>query len=369
MNADDVRKIAEEAMAANGHAKIDATDLGIRSLAELIAEEANAPDPHSLVEQVLRSDDYGPYAGKPKVGKTWLASEFGISIATGTKFVDNYETHRGRVLFFAGEGGRSRTLRRLSAVAAAKGIELGDIDDLRVSLKAPAIHEDAVRQALADELERWPADLIIGEPFYLMGRGVGRGQLNEIGAVLYASQEVAQDAGSALLLGDHWNKGGEGIGAQRITGAGMHEWGRVLINGIVTDQQTDLAKRATSVDVRWDVAGELADFGFKIRRQVRPTDPNDPASPLIYSCQFLGEHDPSTTSVLSEEANALLRELRAKQASESRPAKSNDIRIAAKIDGRRASDFWKELEQVGMIDRTEGQAGKSFDVWLTQDED
>lgn len=226
-----------------------------------------------------------------------------------------------------------------------------------------------MRQALADELEHWPADLIIGEPFYLMGRGVGRGQLNEIGAVLYASQEVAQDAGSALLLGDHWNKGGEGIGAQRITGTGMHEWGRVLINGIVTDQQTDLAKRATSVDVRWDVAGELADFGFKIRRQVRPEDPNDPASPLLYSCRFLGEHDPSTTSVLSEEANALLRELRAQGANESRPAKSNDIRIAAKVDGRRASDFWKELEQVGMIDRTEATSGKAFDVWLTQDED
>lgn len=343
--------------------------LGIRSLAELIAEEEAAPDPRFLVEPFLLSDDYGAYAAKPKVGKTWLVSDLSVSLGTGTPFLGHYSVPSGRVLFFAGEGGRRRVLRRLDAIARSRGINLADIKELRVSLKAPQVGEEATRRALSEELAAHPADLIIGEPFYLMGRGVGRSQLNEIGAVLGACQEVAQDADSALLIGDHWNKGGldRGHGAERITGAGMHEWARVLINGMVEDSKLDIERGGTVVTLRWDISGELPDSGFKVRRSVWPDDKADPRSRLNYDCRFLGEHDPSTMTVLSEDASKILMELRARKADEFNPARSNDVRGSANVDSRRASDAWKELEALGKIDRTTTN-GSAFEVWLTEEE-
>jgi hypothetical protein len=343
--------------------------LRVQSLADLRAEEAAAPPARWLVQNWLRSDDYGAYAAAPKVGKTWLATELAVSGTTGTRLFGRYPMDQIRVLLFAGEGGRGRVLRRLDAIARERGIDLGDIDGLRVSLKAPQVTTDDVRHAIADELEAFPADLILGEPFYLMGRGVGRGQLNEIGAVLGACQELAQDADAALFVGDHWNKGGQGIGADRITGAGMHEWSRVVINGMLEDRRVDVVTKETLADVRWDVSGEMADIGFKMRRLVRPDDPDDPNSRLVYRCDFLGEHDPGTTSMLSEDAMKLLMEMRAQGADETRPAWAKDVRARAGVDTKRATDAWQELEIAGRIDSTPRSNGRSFQVWMTEGED
>ena len=311
----------------NGQQPSEASRLGVFSIRELLSAEAEAPDPRYLVDPFLQSDDYGTYAALPKVGKTWFASDLAFSGASGTPLFGALTVPQIDVLMFAGEGGRRRVLRRLDAIGRARGIELGDVSRLRVSLKAPVVGDAEVRRMISAELKAHPAALIIGEPFYLMGRGVGRGQLNEIGAVLGACQEIAQEAGSALLLGDHWNKGGVGIGADRITGAGMQEWSRVMINGIVEDSRLDLEARSTTVDLRWDVSGEMPDYGFKIRRRVQPEDPRDPASRLIYEVAFQGEHDPLTTSSLSEDALKLLMELRGRKASEDTPARSADVRV------------------------------------------
>lgn len=354
----------------NGQQPIgEGSRLGVFTVREMLAAEAEAPVPRFLVDPFLQSDDYGTYAALPKVGKTWFASDLAFSGATGTPLFGALVVPEIDVLMFAGEGGRRRVLRRLDAIARSRGIELEDVRRLRVSLKAPVVGDEETRRLLSEELEAHPADLIIGEPFYLMGRGVGRGQLNEIGAVLGACQEIAQDASSALLLGDHWNKGGVGIGADRITGAGMQEWSRVMINGIVEDSRLDLDTRSTTVDIRWDVSGEMPEYGFKIRRTVRPEDPLDPSSRLIYEVAFQGEHDPLTTSSLSEDAFKLLVELRGRKASEDNPARSNDVRSGAKVDSRRATEAWGELVDANKIDHTLRNSGKAFDVWLIEEEE
>jgi hypothetical protein len=336
-------------------------------MADLLARDAATEPAAQLIERVLMQDDYGTYAGRPKVGKTWLATDLAISAATGTPWFGHFATARVPVLMFAGEGGRRRLLRRLDAVAQSRGIDIRDIDLLRVSLRAPVMTDGGIRDAMACELYEHPAALIMAEPFYLMGRGIGRNQLNEIGAVLGACQEVAEEAGAALLLGDHWNKGGAGIGADRITGAGMQEWSRVIINGLLEYRQADQTTGGTVAQVRWDVSGEMPDLGFKIRRSVTPEDRSDPYSRLVYDCRYLGEHDPSTTAALSEEAERLLTELRSRGADETHPARASDVRASAGVPSKRASDFWNELHACGLIESTgRGRSGTTFHVWPTE---
>ena len=343
-------------------------NLGIRTVVELVAEEADAPDSKALVAPMLWSDDYGVYAAKPKVGKSWLAQDLAVSLTTGTPFLEHYPVDGASVLMFAGEGGRRRVLRRLEAIVRSRGGELGDLANLHVSLLAPVVNDAVVRDAMTEALTEHPADLIIAEPFYLMGRGVGRSQLNEIGAVLGVLQELAQEARAALLIGDHWNKGGEGIGAQRITGAGMAEWARVLFNGLVDDSRTDTQTRATTVDLRWDVSGEMADFGFKYRREVWEDTPGAPASRLNYRCTFLGEHDPSTETVLLEDALKYLHEARKVDAREVTPAKHTDVYKGAGMDGRRGSEALKQLVALGKMDHGAKVNGTTYDVWILEED-
>ncbi|HTE70146.1 MAG TPA: hypothetical protein VK942_15530 [Actinomycetes bacterium] len=62
----------------------------------------------------------------------------------------------------------------------------------------------------------------------LAAAGASGSNLYDMGAVLQAIQGVCQHAGCALLVVTHWNKTGDGRGADRISGAGPAGWARVI---------------------------------------------------------------------------------------------------------------------------------------------
>jgi AAA domain len=85
----------------------------------------------------------------------------------------------------------------------------------------------------------WPADGVLaaqekaGKTWAALDLAVsvasGRPWLDhDMGAVLQAIQGVCQHAGCALLVVTHWNKTGDGRGADRISGAGPAAWARVI---------------------------------------------------------------------------------------------------------------------------------------------
>ena len=58
-----------------------------------------------------------------KAGKSWNTSEAAVALASGTPLFDRFAVDEpGPVLMFCGEGGEGNILRRLRAVAEAKGL-------------------------------------------------------------------------------------------------------------------------------------------------------------------------------------------------------------------------------------------------------
>jgi hypothetical protein len=112
-----------------------------------------------------------------------------------------------------------------------------------------------------------------------------------MGAVLQAIQGVCQAAGCALLVVTHWNKTGDGRGADRISGAGPAAWARVICSVAVHYRGSD-PEGASMVLLGVElIGGEIADTRFRIRRRVRADDPSDLGAPLSYSVEVLAADD------------------------------------------------------------------------------
>jgi AAA domain len=145
--------------------------------------------------------------------------------------------------------------------------------------------------AIQQELAAHPAALVVLDPLYLAAAGASGSNLYDMGAVLQAIQGVCQHAGCALLVVTHWNKTGDGRGADRISGAGPAAWARVICSVSIQHRGSDpdgASRVLLGVEL---IGGEIADTRFRIRRRVRADDPNDLASSLAYAVEVLADDE------------------------------------------------------------------------------
>ena len=186
-------------------------------------------------------------------------------------------------------------VRRIEAIATNKGADLDQLaDQLRLCFRVPRLAAPGVGAELAAvqaELAAHPAALVILDPLYLAAAGASGSSLYDMGAVLQAVQGVCQQAACALLVVTHWNKTGDGKGADRISGAGPAAWARVICSVSIDYRGSD-DDGASKILLGFElIGGEIADTRFRVRRRVRAEDPADLGSPLSYSVEVLAADD------------------------------------------------------------------------------
>jgi AAA domain-containing protein len=278
---------------------LPATELTIRSYREVAAQVAAAGEPRWLIQGLWPADAYGVLAAQEKAGKTWAALDLAVSVACGRPWLEHFACpNPGPVLVFLGEGGERATVRRIEAIAASKGADLAEVANrLRLCFRVPRLAAPGAGSeltAIQEELEAHPAALVVLDPLYLAAAGASGSNLYDMGAVLQAIQGVCQTAGCALLVVTHWNKTGDGRGADRISGAGPAAWARVICSVSIDHRGSDddgSSRVLLGVEL---IGGEIADARFRIRRRVRADDPADLSAPLSYSVEVLAadeDHD------------------------------------------------------------------------------
>jgi AAA domain len=297
-----------------------AAELAISSYGEVAARVAAAGEPRWLIQGLWPADAYGVLAAQEKAGKTWAALDLTVSVACGRPWLDHFACPSpGPVLVFLGEGGERATVRRIQAIAASKGVDPGQLADrLRLCFRVPRLAAPGAGGELAAiqaELAEHPAALVVLDPLYLAAAGASGSNLYDMGAVLQAIQGVCQAAGCALLVVTHWNKTGDGRGADRISGAGPAAWARVICSVSIQHRGADddgASRVLLGVEV---IGGEIADTRFRIRRRVRSEDPADLGAPLTYAVEVLADDDPEdldpAAAALSKSRQWVLTALRA----------------------------------------------------------
>ena len=275
---------------------LPAAELAVSSYAEVAARVAAAGEPRWLIQELWPADAYGVLAAQEKAGKTWAALDLAVSVATGRPWLDHFACPTpGPVLVFLGEGGERATVRRIEAIATAKGVDPVQLaDQLRLCFRVPRLAAPGAGGELAaieQELAAHPAALVVLDPLYLAAAGASGSNLYDMGAVLQAIQGVCQLAGCALLVVTHWNKTGDGRGADRISGAGPAAWARVICSVSIDHRASDDDGASTVLLGVELIGGEIADTHFRIRRRVHAEDPADLSSPLSYSVEVLAADD------------------------------------------------------------------------------
>jgi hypothetical protein len=277
-----------------------AAELTICSFGEVAARVAAAGEPRWLIQGLWPADAYGVLAAQEKAGKTWAALDLAVSVACGLPWLDHFACPTpGPVLLFLGEGGERAMVRRIQAIATDKGAQLDQLADrLRLCFRVPRLAAPGAGGELAAvqaELQAHPAALVILDPLYLAAAGASGSSLYDMGAVLQAVQGVCQAAECALLVVTHWNKTGDGKGADRISGAGPATWARVICSVSIDYRGSD-EDGASKVLLGFElIGGEIADTRFRVRRRVRAEDTADLGSPLSYSVQVLAADDGEPT--------------------------------------------------------------------------
>jgi hypothetical protein len=256
--------------------------LGALSRTDSLRVIAERP-PEWRVDGILGTDDYGVLAGPKGVGKTFALIDLAVAVALGERWFDRFPTSATRVLVMTSEDSRARLWRRADAVARSLKRDPGELEGtLFIHPTSFSVMNDLYR--LEGEFDTVRPGLALLDPAYRYMSGV-RAQLFDMGAVLTPLQELCLSAGAPLLVGHHYNRRDGAAREERISGAGLLEWARLVITATAPPRRDD----APDVTIAFEITGNAIDpLSFRIRRRVEALD-DSPDPELRYAVDVVAE--------------------------------------------------------------------------------
>jgi len=189
----------------------------MRRVAEV---EPQSADALWLIEDIWLASGVGILGGESKLGKTYLAAEIAVAVATGLDALGCYKTRcSGPVLFYGAEGQISALRSRFDGLAIARGF---DINKLGIHLlDFPVIQLDSATdlRRLCMSIEQCQPRLLVLDPFVrLMGR-VDENSSSEVSAVLGSLRTIQRQYDLAVLVVHHARKSPATHPAQAFRGS------------------------------------------------------------------------------------------------------------------------------------------------------
>ncbi len=157
-----------------------------------------------LVHGVLVEGQPTMFAAPSKSMKTTTCIDLAISLATGTKFLDQFTVSKpSRTLLMTGESGLATVQETARRIAESKGLVLSDVEGFEVSDQIPLIYDWRHLNALEALLDERKPDVLIGDPVYLMVDGAEAGNLFSMGKQLKPVADICRSRGITLILVHH----------------------------------------------------------------------------------------------------------------------------------------------------------------------
>lgn len=180
--------------------------LSLVSMADL-CDESTAPD--WLVEGVPVRDQPMVIGGPHKSLKTSLALDLGVSLATGTTFLNTFAVPRAcNVAVFSGESGRQAINETIQRICRSKGEDPEECE-LFCGFTLPRLGSVADRKELRRLIRQNEIGLVVIDPLYLCMGGdkpVAASNLYEVGPVLAQFADTCRRAGATPVFVHHATK-------------------------------------------------------------------------------------------------------------------------------------------------------------------
>lgn len=179
-----------------------------------------------LIEGLWANEAVGCVGGIPKQGKTWLALEMALAVASGQPCLGRFPVKNpGPVIVFCAEDGPRKVQERVAGLAKARGIDfarlaVGWIDAATILLDDPT-HQKRLALTVAAMKPR----LLILDPLVRLHRG-DENCSGDIARVLGYLRGLQREHHVAIVLVHHARKSGASDPGQALRGSGdLHAWG------------------------------------------------------------------------------------------------------------------------------------------------
>jgi hypothetical protein len=162
---------------------------------ELLA--ADFPEPTWVIPDLV-PEGLVIVGGRPKVGKSWLALQMAVSVASGGKFFDR-DVDQGKVLFIAMEDNPRRLQSRLNKIGVAGDIKIETAYEWRQLNEGGA--DDLIKEIQSNQYK-----LIIVDPLNRLLLGLDQKDSPQIPAILAALQNETINQNTTIEFVDHTRK-------------------------------------------------------------------------------------------------------------------------------------------------------------------
>jgi hypothetical protein len=191
------------------------------------ALEPLPPERRWLIEPLWAAQAVGIVGGEPKCGKSWLALDLALAVASGAPCLRRFPpAQTGRVLLYAAEDALHIVRQRLDGLARAAGVDFAALD-IHV-ITAPSLRLDlpADQARLRATVATLRPTLLVLDPFVRLHR-IDENVAADVAPVLAALRDLQRQYACAVILVHHARKGAAHLRAgQALRGSSeLHAWG------------------------------------------------------------------------------------------------------------------------------------------------
>jgi hypothetical protein len=186
-----------------------------------------APEQQWLVEQVWSAEAVGIIGGEPKCGKSLLALDLAVSVASGTPCLGRFPIVRsGRVLLFAAEDPLPVVRDRVEGLTAARGLDLHHLPLYVITAASLRLDHRDDRDRLCETVAKITPVLLVLDPFVRL-HAIDENAAGEVAPVLAFLRQLQRKHHLAVALVHHARKdAGRSRPGQALRGSSeFHAWG------------------------------------------------------------------------------------------------------------------------------------------------
>lgn len=225
------------------------------------------PEQRWLIEQLWSAEAVGIIGGEPKCGKSFLALDLAVSVASGTSCLGRFPTARAaRVLLFAAEDPLHVVRERLEGITAARAVDLDHLPLYVITAASLRLDHPDHCDRLAATIEKVNPALLVLDPFVRL-HAIDENAAGEVAPLLAFLRNLQRKHHLAVALVHHARKdAGRSRPGQALRGSSeFHAWGDSNLYLRRRDQSLRLSVEHRAAGSPDDLTLELATDPLALR--------------------------------------------------------------------------------------------------------
>lgn len=170
--------------------------------------EGETPNMDWLVERILPKEGVAIVAGPAGYGKSWMLLDLAIKYSQGGKWLDHFQTQKGRVFYLDEESSPGLLRRRLRKLLGAKDIQENTQDVHFTVGQGLCLTDPKSVERLRGLLESLRPTLVIIDSLIRVHRAE-ENSATEMSRVFAVVKALVRDFGCSFLFADHQKKPGQ----------------------------------------------------------------------------------------------------------------------------------------------------------------